>query len=201
MFTVGLTGGIGSGKSTVAGLLAARGAVVVDADALAREVVEPGRPAFDAVVERFGDDVIGADGALDRAAVAALVFEDDTARADLEAITHPAIGEALLERVAAAPADAVIVIDVPLLVEKGYRTYDLVLVVEAPREKRLERLEKRGVGRADAEARMATQASDEQRRAVADVVIDNSGDQADLVAEVMRAWEAIRRTRSERGSD
>ncbi|MCZ7531191.1 MAG: dephospho-CoA kinase [Acidimicrobiia bacterium] len=200
MFTVGLTGGMGSGKSTVADLLARRGAVVIDADQLAREVVEPGRPAFDAVVERFGDRVVGPDGALDRPALAARVFEDDAARADLEAITHPAIGEALLERVAAVPPDAVIVMDVPLLVEKGHRSYDLVLVVEAPLAERLDRLETRGVARSDAEARMATQATDEERRAVADILIDNSGGTAELDAEVDRAWAAILRRRSEEQS-
>jgi len=191
MYTVGLTGGIESGKSAVADLLARRGAVVIDTDALAREVVEPGRPAFDAVVERFGEAVVGPDGSLDRPALAAVVFEDDAARADLEAITHPAIGEALLERVAAAPADTVIVMEVPLLVEKGFRTYDMVVVVEAPRETRLERLEGRGLGRADAEARIASQATDGERRAVADAVIDNAGDEQDLEREVDRLWAEI----------
>lgn len=195
MFTVGLTGGIGAGKSAAADLLAQRGAVVIDADALAREVVEPGRPAFDAVIERFGEAVVGADGSLDRPALAALVFEDGAARDDLEAITHPAVGEALLERVAAAPRDAVIVMEVPLLVEKGFRTYDLVVVVESPLETRLQRLEGRGLDRADAEARIATQATDEERRAVAQLIVDNSGDEGDLEAEVDRVWREIEAAR------
>ncbi|MEZ5169555.1 MAG: dephospho-CoA kinase [Acidimicrobiia bacterium] len=201
MFTVGLTGGIGSGKSAVADLLARRGVIVIDTDALAREVVEPGRPAFDAVVERFGEAVVGPDGSLDRPALAALVFEDDAARTDLEAITHPAIGEALLERVAAAPADAVIVMEVPLLVEKGFRTYDMVVVVEAPRDTRLRRLEGRGLGQADAEARIASQATDGERRAVADAVIDNSGDEQDLEREVDRLWAEIDAARRARHAD
>jgi len=190
---VGLTGGIGSGKSTVAGLLARRGAVVVDADALAREVVEPGKPAFDAIVERFGAEVVAEDGTLDRSALAAIVFEDEEARKDLEAITHPAIGEEFTERVTSVPGDAVVVMDVPLLVETKRRSYDVTVVVEASRETRLARLEQRGVSRSDARARMAHQASDEERRAVADILIDNSGDEATLRSEVDRVWAELQR--------
>ncbi|MCZ7525787.1 MAG: dephospho-CoA kinase [Acidimicrobiia bacterium] len=196
MLLVGLTGGIGSGKSTVAAMLAERGARIVDADAIAREVVEPGRPAFDRLVERFGPGVVGPDGRLDRPALAAIAFADDEARADLDAITHPAVGEELLRRVAEAPADAVVVLDVPLLVEAARdRPYELVIVVEAPREVRLARLEARGVPRADAEARMASQATDAQRRAVADMVLDNGGTLADLERQVDEAWSVIEERR------
>jgi dephospho-CoA kinase len=186
---VGLTGGIGSGKSTVAELLRARGAVVVDADAIAREVVEPGMPALAAIAERFGRDVLRPDGSLDRPALAKKAFADEESRKALEAITHPAIGELFLKRVAGAPPDGVVVHDVPLLVEstRGYQ-YGAVIVVEAPREVRLHRLEARGVPRDDAEARMAMQASDEERRKVATWVVDNGGDLAALQKQIDVIW-------------
>jgi dephospho-CoA kinase len=208
---VGLTGGIGSGKSTVAGLLAERGALVLDADAIAREVVEPDGPAFAPIVERFGEGVVGADGRLDRAALAAVVFADVAAREALNAITHPLIGEIIAARVATAAADGIVVFDVPLLVEhwveKGEvnRPYDLVVVVEAPRELRLERLEGRGVARADAEARMAVQATDEQRRdfvaAHGGVVVGNGDGLAALEAEVDRLWPDLERRAVERAAE
>jgi dephospho-CoA kinase len=189
VLTVGLTGGIGAGKSTVAALLAARGAIVIDADAIAREVVEPGTPALARLVERFGADVLAPDGSLDRTALAAKAFADEQSKNDLEAITHPAIGEEFLRRVAAAPADAVLVHDVPLLVEsKRGVQYDAVIVVEAPLETRLARLEARGVARDDALRRMAVQASDEERRKVATWVVDNSADPVALEAQVDRIW-------------
>jgi dephospho-CoA kinase len=186
---VGLTGGIGAGKSTVAALLTERGAVVVDADAIAREVVEPGMPALAALVEAFGTDILLPDGALDRPALAAKAFVDDESRKQLEAITHPAIGAEFLRRVAEAPPGSVVVHDVPLLVEskRGY-DYGAVIVVEAPREIRLERLEIRGVPRPDAEARMAAQATDEERRAVATWVITNAGDLVELEKQVDAIW-------------
>jgi dephospho-CoA kinase len=190
MLRIGLTGGIGAGKSAVASALAARGAVVVDADRLAREVVEPGTPGLAAIVEAFGADVLQSDGALDRARLGARVFNDPEALRRLGSITHPLIGAATAERIAAAPADAVLVQDIPLLVEAGMAaSFHLVVVVTAPREVRLDRLvSARGMDRADAEARMATQASDEQRAAVADVLIDNSGDRAALDATVDALW-------------
>src|SRR5207244_621033 len=157
---VGLTGGIGSGKSTVARMLAERGSIVVDADLIAREVVE--RPeVLAALAERFGPEILAADGTLDRAALAERAFVTDELRKALEAITHPPIGEEFLRRVAAAPADGIVVHDVPLLVEstRGYR-YGGVIVVVAPKEVRLQRLEERGVPRADAERRMVLQATD-----------------------------------------
>jgi dephospho-CoA kinase len=185
---VGLTGGVGSGKSTVAALLARHGAVVIDADALAREVVEPGSPGFDAVVTRFGSTVV-ADGRLDRAALAALVFRDKRALADLNAIVHPLVGERAAELMAAAPPDAVVVYDVPLLVEADLAAgFDVVVVVEAPAETRLARLQGRGLSAEDANARMAAQAADAQRRAVADVVIENEGSRAELAERVDELW-------------
>jgi len=193
---VGLTGGIGSGKSTVAGLLADKGAVVVDADEVARAVVEPGEPAFAALVERFGDAIVSPDGGLDRAALAAVAFATDEERRALEAITHPAINEEFGRRLAAAPADAVVVCDVPLLAEaptaraRGYRA---IIVVEAPRALRLERLERRGVDRADAERRMAAQASDEERRALATFLVDNAGTPEDLRRRVDEVWAELER--------
>jgi dephospho-CoA kinase len=185
---VGLTGGVGSGKSTVAALLARHGAVVIDADALAREVVEPGSPGFDAVVTRFGSTVV-ADGRLDRAALAALVFRDERALGDLNAIVHPLVGERAAELMAAAPPDAVVVYDVPLLVEADLAAgFDVVVVVEAPAETRLARLQGRGLSAEDANARMAAQAADAQRRAVADVVIENEGSRAELAERVDELW-------------
>jgi dephospho-CoA kinase len=187
---VGLTGGIGSGKSEVARLLAERGAVVIDADRVAREVVAPGTPGLARVAEEFGPEVIGPDGGLDRAVLAGRVFTDPAARARLNQIVHPLIAARTAELAAAAPPGAVLVHDVPLLAEnKLAGAFDLVLVVEAPVEIRLRRLEQaRGMAGADARARMSVQASDAQRRAIADVVIENSGDLADLAAAVDEVW-------------
>jgi dephospho-CoA kinase len=192
MFMVGLTGGIGSGKSTVARLLEARGAVVVDADAIARQVVEPGSPALAKLVDRFGPDILRADGSLDRAALAEKAFVTDDDRKDLEAITHPAIGEEFLRQVAAAPPGSIVVHDVPLLVESTRGTlYGAVIVVEAPVEVRLARLEERGIPRADAQRRIALQASDRDRRKVATWVVDNAGDLVALEAQVDRIWSEL----------
>jgi dephospho-CoA kinase len=186
---IGLTGGIGSGKSTVASLLAERGARVVDADRLAREVVEPGTPGLAAVVAEFGDGVLTAEGALDRAALAALVFADPAARARLDGVVHPLVRARAAELVAEAPAGAVVVQDVPLLVETGQAgLFDLVLVVEAELETRVARLVDRGLSESDARARIASQATDEQRRAVADVVLTNDGDRDALAAAVADFW-------------
>jgi dephospho-CoA kinase len=189
---VGLTGGIGSGKSTVAGLLAAHGAVIIDADAIAREVVEPGRPALAELVERFGAEILTADGRLDRAELATRAFATEATKKELEAITYPAIAAEFLQRIADAPEDAIVVHDVPLLVEstRGY-DYKAVIVVVAPLEVRLARLEARGVPRADAERRIALQASDEERVKVATWVVDNEGDLAALAAQVDEIWPAL----------
>ncbi|SOE03145.1 dephospho-CoA kinase [Blastococcus haudaquaticus] len=186
---IGLTGGIGSGKSTVSALLAARGAVIVDADRIAREVVEPGTPGLAAVVDAFGADVLAADGSLDRAALAAVVFADADARRRLDGIVHPLVRARATELAGAAPPDAVVVHDVPLLVETGQASsYDLVLVVQAEEGIRVARLVQRGLTAEDARARMGAQASDEDRRAVADVVLDNSGTHEELAAQVDRFW-------------
>jgi dephospho-CoA kinase len=186
---IGLTGGIGSGKSTVAALLAGRGARIVDADRIAREVVEPGTPGLAAVVEAFGAGVLTPEGALDRPALAAVVFADPEARRRLDGIVHPLVRARAGELVAAAPADAVVVQDVPLLVETGQAaSYDLVLVVEADLETRIARLVQRGLAEGDARARIDAQATDKQRRAVADVVLDNSGTPEQLAEQVDRFW-------------
>ena len=189
MLRIGLTGGIGSGKSTVAALLAGHGARVVDADRIAREVVEPGTPGLAAVVAEFGPGVLTPDGALDRPALAGVVFSDPAARARLDAVVHPLVRARAAELIAAAPADAVVVQDVPLLVETGQAgSFDLVLVVETSTDLRVARLVDRGLSEADARARIASQASDEERRAVADVVLRNDGDREALAAEVDRLW-------------
>ncbi|MCW2637275.1 MAG: dephospho-CoA kinase [Blastococcus sp.] len=189
MLRIGLTGGIGSGKSTVAALLAARGAVVVDADRIAREVVEPGTPGLASVAEAFGRGILTPEGALDRAALAGIVFADPEARARLDAVVHPLVRHRTAELVAAAAADAVVVNDVPLLVETGQASsYDVVLVVQADTETRVARLVQRGLTEQDARARIAAQATDEQRRAVADVVLDNSGSPGELAEQVERFW-------------
>jgi dephospho-CoA kinase len=188
---VGLSGGVGSGKSTVAAMLAERGAVVIDADAIAREVVEPGTPGYAAVVAEFGDAVV-ADGRLDRAALAKIVFNDDNARARLNAIVHPLVGARTAALMAATPPDAVVVYDVPLLVESGLAEgFDKVVIVLAPQEVRLERLAARGMPEDDARARMAKQADDDERRAVADEIVVNDGTREHLQAQVDAVWERL----------
>jgi len=187
---VGLTGGIGSGKSTVARLLAARGAVVLDADVLAREAVEPGTPGFDAVLARFGDAVRSSGGTIDRAQLAAIVFADDEARHDLEAIVHPQVRLRIGEAVAAhADSDAVVVVDSPLLIETGaHESFPVVVVVTAPDDARIARLTARGMGEADARARMAAQMPLEEKATYADVLLDNGGSEAELESQVDRLW-------------
>jgi dephospho-CoA kinase len=186
---IGLTGGIGSGKSTVSRLLGEHGAVVVDADVIAREVVAPGTPGLAAIVEAFGPTVLAADGSLDRPGLAAVVFADPQARRRLDGIVHPLVRARAGEFEAAAPADAVVVHDVPLLAETGQgSSYDLVVVVEADPAVRVARLVQRGLTADDARARIAVQATDEQRRAIADVVLDNSGTPEQLAEQVDRFW-------------
>ena len=195
MLKVGLTGGIGSGKSEVSARLDERGAVVIDADKIAREVVEPGTPGLVAVVAEFGDDVLLPSGALDREKVGKIVFADSERLAALNAIVHPLVGERMQELMDAAPADAVVVYDVPLLTENGLAPmYDEVVVVDAPEETQIERLtSRRGMTEEDARARMAAQASREERRAVATHVIDNSGTLDDLKTQVDALWETLTR--------
>ena len=161
---------------------------MIDADTIAREVVEPGTPGLAAVVERFGEGVLHADGRLDRPALAGLVFADAAARSDINAIVHPLVAAETARRMAAAPADSIVVLDVPLLVEAARSGYDLVVIVEAPEAVRLERLVARGMSLDDARRRMAAQASDTERRKVADVVLDNSGSEEDLEAQIDALW-------------
>lgn len=193
MLRIGLTGGIGSGKSTVARLLAERGAVVVDADRTAREVVQPGSPALAEIRQRFGAAVLSADGSLDRAALGALVFADPASRRDLEQITHPRIRARTRELVEAAPAEAVVVHDIPLLVEThAAPSYHLVVVVDVADEERVRRLVgDRNMSEDDARARIANQASRDDRLAVADVVVDNNGPLEDLGPQVERLWQRL----------
>lgn len=192
MRRVGLTGGIGSGKSTVAQMFADLGASVVDADAIAREVVAPGSEGLAELVERFGSQILTDNGDLDRAAVAAVVFSDPSARERLNAIVHPLIARRTTELIAAIPQDAVLVHDVPLLVELGMQaTYDLVVVVDAPDDVRVQRLVQRGLDEDDARARIAAQASRDERLAVADVIIENTGDLDDLRTQVKAAWPQV----------
>ncbi|HEU4348031.1 MAG TPA: dephospho-CoA kinase [Actinoplanes sp.] len=187
---IGLTGGIGAGKTAVARRFAELGALVVDADALARAAVAAGTPGLAAVVAEFGPGVLGPDGELDRPALGRLVFGDEGVRARLNAIVHPLVRRRAAELIAAAPPGTVVVQDVPLLVETGQADrYDLVVVVEAPAELRAERLARdRGMSPDEARSRMAAQATDEQRRAAADVVLVNDGDLDELRAEVDRVW-------------
>ncbi len=186
---VGLTGGVGAGKSAVSARLATLGAVIVDSDALAREVVRPGSEGLADVVAAFGDGVLGADGGLDRPALGRLVFGDADARRRLEEIIHPRVRARSAEIIAGAPSDAVIVNDIPLLVETGMQgMFEIVIVVSADAETRVRRLAGRGMSADDARSRIAAQATDEQRAAVADVVIDNDGSLADLHAQIDELW-------------
>ncbi len=199
---VGLTGGIGSGKSEVSRRLRALGAVVVDADVLAREVVAPGTEGLAEVVAAFGNDVLTAGGALDRLKLGALVFADDEARKRLEAIVHPRVRARAAELEAAAAPDAVVVHDIPLLVETGQADrFDVVLVVDVPPDVQVRRLTgQRGMTDDEARARIASQASREGRLEAADVVIDNSRSLADLDAAVAEVWGRLTaRARDTRG--
>ncbi len=202
MLAVGLTGGIGSGKSAVADLLVARGAVLIDADQVARQVVEPGGPAYQPLIDRFGPGILAADGTIDRPALAAVAFADDESRLALNAITHPAIGLAMIEaRDALAGTDAIVVLAIPLLTAAHRDTVRLheVVVVDCPTDIALERLlSQRGFDRADAEARIRSQMSREERVEEADYVLDNSGDWAALEGEVAKLWDWLVAAAAER---
>jgi dephospho-CoA kinase len=192
VLAIGLTGGIGSGKSAVAELLVARGAVLIDADQVAREVVAPGGPAYQPLIDRFGTGIVKSDGTIDRPALAAIAFADDAARADLNAITHPAIGVAMIQALEAfADTDDIVVLAIPLLTALHRETMklDKVVVVDCPTDSALERLlSQRGMDRTDAEARIRAQISREERAKDADYVLDNSGDRGALETEVERLW-------------
>ena len=193
MMRVGLTGGVASGKSTVSAILVDLGAVLIDADLLAREVVARGTPGLDAVVAEFGAELLTRDGDLDRAAMGALVFADAHARKRLEAIVHPLVFERIVELESQAPEDAVVVHDIPLLAESGRAdTFDAVLVVHAPAAVQIDRMMRdRGWSREEAEARIAAQASSEERLAVATHVIDNTGSPDDLRRRVEAVYASL----------
>jgi dephospho-CoA kinase len=197
MRVIALTGGIASGKSTISRRLADLGAVIVDADLLSRDAVEPGSPGLEAVVERFGAGVLTADGSLDRPALGAIVFSDESARADLNAIVHPQVrrlAAARLAEIARDAPDAIAIYDVPLLAETGVdHSFDLVVVADADAPTRIDRLVRlRGLDRAEAERRVAAQATDEERRALADVLIDTTGTLDDTYGQVDALWDDLR---------
>jgi len=193
MVLIGLTGGIGAGKSTVSAALRARGAVVIDADAITRELQHPGQPVLEAMVERFGPGILHPDGTLNRQAVADLVFPDPAALADLNAIVHPAVGAEIAKRMQeVAATDQIVILDVPLLVESGRDDMGGTIVVDCDPAVAVARLvEYRGFEEADAWARIARQASRDERLAAADFVISNSGSLEDLDPQISRAWEWI----------
>ncbi|MFF6868599.1 dephospho-CoA kinase [Streptomyces sp. NPDC090109] len=195
MLKVGLTGGIGAGKSEVSRLFVSYGAVLIDADRIAREVVEPGTPGLAAVVEAFGEDVLTAEGVLDRPKLGSLVFSDPDRLATLNAIVHPLVGARSAELESRAETGDVVVHDVPLLTENGLAPlYDLVVVVDASPETQLDRLVRlRGMDESEARARMAAQATRAQRLAVADLVIDNDGPLDELEPQVRKAWDELAR--------
>jgi dephospho-CoA kinase len=195
MLRVGLTGGIGAGKSEVSKHLAAQGAIVIDADLIAREVVAPGTDGLAEVVAAFGPGMLGSDGSLDRDRLGDLVFADPELRAKLNAIVHPRVGARMRELEAMAGPGAIVVHDVPLIAENDLAgAYDLVVVVEAPPRMQVDRLVRhRGLSREQAQARMAAQASREQRLGVADIVVDNSGSLAELDRQVGDLWAELRR--------
>lgn len=195
MLKVGLTGGIGAGKSEVSRILAGYGAVLIDADRIAREVVEPGTPGLDAVVGEFGTGILTPEGTLDRPKLGSVVFSDGERLAALNAIVHPLVGARSAELERAAGDDSVVVHDVPLLTENSLAPlYDLVIVVDAAPETQLDRLVRlRGMTEQEARARMAAQATREQRRAVADLVIDNDGPIEALEPQVREVWAELER--------
>ncbi|MGA0862414.1 MAG: dephospho-CoA kinase [Ilumatobacteraceae bacterium] len=194
MILLGLTGGIGSGKSTVSQLLAARGAVIIDADAITRELQAPGAPLLSEIAERFGAHVLGPDGSLDRAALASIVFADSDALADLNKIVHPAVAREMDRRLAEQrETDNVVVLDIPLLAENPRKGLSGVVVVDVPVDTAVERLVgQRGMDESDARARIAKQASREDRLKIADRVVDNSGDLSALERRIDEVWQWAR---------
>lgn len=202
MLRVGLTGGIGAGKSEVSRRLAAQGAVVIDADLIAREVVAPGTDGLAEVIAAFGPEVVRPDGELDRVALGDIVFADEEKLATLNSIVHPLVAARMREVEDAAGAGSVIVHDVPLIAENGLASrYDLVVVVDVPPRIQLDRLVRlRGMSREQAQARMAAQASRDERLAIATIVVDNSGSLAELDRQVGELWAELRRRMSVRSA-
>ncbi len=199
-YVVGLTGGIGSGKSTVSAMLADRGAIVIDADAIVHELQRKGTETFDEIVEAFGADILGSDGELDRKKLGSIVFNDPQQRDKLTSIVWPRVGERVVADLAAASDDAIVVLDVPLMAETpqgNRRNAQKVIVVDASKDAQLEHLAAKGVTREDAEARMAAQASREERLKIADHVIDNNGSLADLEHQVDELWDELEREAKE----
>lgn len=193
-YVVGLTGGIGSGKSTVSAMFAARGAIVIDADAIVHALQRAGTDVFDEIVEAFGRDVVGSDGQLDRAKLGDIVFSDDEKRNKLTSIVWPKVGERVVAALAEAPERAIVILDVPLMAESPYgsrRNAQKVIVVDASKDAQLRHLAEKGVPPERAEARMAVQASREERREIADYVIANDGSIEDLEAQVDDLWEKL----------
>jgi dephospho-CoA kinase len=194
---VGLTGGIGAGKSEVAGLLAERGAVVIDVDAIGREVLEPGGRAYEAVVAAFGPEIVDRDDRIDRAALARVAFGDPAQLAALTALSHPAINAELVARLDGLPGDSIVILDMAILAESDLgrpdpaHSYQFVVTVEAPLEMRVERAVRRGMDADDARRRAGAQASEEQRRAVADAVIVNDTDLSGVALQVDRLWQEL----------
>jgi dephospho-CoA kinase len=201
MLAVGLTGGIGSGKSAVADLLVERGAVLIDADQVARDVVAPGGPAYQPLIDRFGKEILEADGTIDRKALAAVAFADEESRLALNAITHPAIGISMIQqRDALAETDDIVILAIPLLTALHRETVKLhkVVVVDTPTDVALDRLlSQRGFDRADAEARIRAQISREERVKEADYVLDNAGDRGALAARVTELWDWLQAAAAE----
>lgn len=195
-YVVGLTGGIGSGKSTVSAMLAARGAIVIDADAIVHEEQRSGTELFGQIVDVFGPDVVGPDGELDRPKLGAIVFADDEKRNTLTSLVWPKVGERVVAALAEAPDDAIVILDVPLMAETPHgsrRNAQKVIVVDASKEAQLRHLQEKGVGPEHAEPRMAAQASREDRLKIADHVLDNDGSLEDLERQVDELWETLRR--------
>ena len=190
MISIALTGGIGSGKSLVADLFSELGAICIDSDQLAREVIERGKPGFDEVISRFGDDILS-DGEIDRGKLAAIIFQDSKARSDLEEIIHPKIREIAARITSRAGEDAVVINEIPLLFEtQGQSRFDLVITVESKDENRKSRLLSRGLKGYEIDRRIAAQASRAERVSIADIVIENDGDMESLEKEVLRIWES-----------
>jgi dephospho-CoA kinase len=189
---VGLTGGIGAGKSTVADLFSQKGAVVIRSDELARQVIEPQTPGFQQVVDRFGKDFINSDGYIDRAKLAQVVFQDDAALKDLENIIHPLVRNRTNQIIEQHTSETIIINEIPLLLEKKMESlFDFLVIVISSEKNRLERLSKRGLNKEQASARMAKQVSDEQRKAAADFLIVNDGNLDQLEADVQKIWQTL----------